>query len=113
MRKKILFLTLSKMENINERGIYTDLVRELGKRGVKVYIVCPREKRENLSTELDIQENIHILRVKTGNITKTKSLIEKGISTLMIANQYIIAIKKFYSNIKFDMHLYQVLEDLL
>ena len=44
----VLFLTLSKIENINERGIYTDLVRELSARGVNVYVVTPRQKREHL-----------------------------------------------------------------
>jgi len=102
----ILFLTLSKIENINERGIYTDLVRELSARGVNVYVVTPRQKREHLPTELARQDNIHLLKVKTGNITSTKSFIEKGISTIMIQHQYIKAIKKYFKDVHFDMILY-------
>ena len=102
----ILFLTLSKMENINRRGIYTDLVRELSERGINVYIVCPRQKRENLPTELTREGNINILKVRTGNITATKSFIEKGISTIRIEDQYLNAIKKYFNNIKFDMVMY-------
>ena len=102
----ILFLTLSKIEDTSQRGIYTDLLRELSKRGINVYIVSPRQKRENLPTELAKEGNINILKVKTGNITKTKSFIEKGISTIRIEEQYLSAIKKYFSGIKFDMVMY-------
>ncbi len=102
----ILFLTLSKIEDINKRGIYTDLVRELSERGINVYVVCPRQRRENLPTELFKSNNINILKVKTGNITSTKSFIEKGISTILIESQYLNAIKTHFKNIKFDMVIY-------
>lgn len=94
------------MENINQRGIYTDLVRELSKRGINMYVVSPREKRQNLPTEFVSEGNINILKVKTGNITKTKSFIEKGISTIRIEDQYLNAIIKYFKNIKFDMVIY-------
>lgn len=102
----ILFLTLSNMEDINQRGIYTDLVRQLSEKGVNVYIVSPRQERENLPTQLTKEGNINILKVKTGNITKTKSFIEKGISTIRIEGQYLNAIKKYFSGIKFNMVMY-------
>src|SRR5699024_6010853 len=102
----VLFLTLSKFDDIRQRGIYTDLVRELDRRGVKVYVVSPKERRQNMPTDLSIEGNINILRVKTGNITKTKYLIEKGVSTLMIEYQYLKAIKKYFPNLKFDMIMY-------
>lgn len=35
----VLFLTLSNMENIYDRGIYSDLVRELAKRGINIHVV--------------------------------------------------------------------------
>lgn len=102
----VLFLTLSKMENINQRGIYTDLIREMSNRGVNVYVVFPRQKRENLPTELLSKDNISILMVRTGNITQTSSFIEKGISTVMLECQYLNAIKKYLNNVKFDMIMY-------
>lgn len=94
------------MEDVNQRGIYTDFVRELNQRGINVYVVCPRQKRENLPTELVREGNINILTVKTGNITKTRSFIEKGISTLMVERQYLSAIKKYFSDVTFDMVIY-------
>lgn len=93
------------MEDIEGRGIYTDLVRELANREYQVYVVSPRERRMKLSTELHEENNIHSLRVKTGNITKC-NFIEKGISTLLIERQYLWAIKKYFKNIKFDMVMY-------
>lgn len=101
----VLFLTLSEMEDVHERGIYTDLVRELARRGLNVYVVFPREKRTNLSTELIDLKNIKLLKVKTGNITKT-GFIEKGISTLLIEEQYLWAIKKYFAGVHFDLVMY-------
>ena len=43
--------------------------------------------------------------MQIGNIQKT-NLIEKGISTLEIEQQYINAIKKYFNNEKFDLVLY-------
>ena len=73
----VLFLTLSNMENIDERGIYTDLVREFANRGINIYVVSPRERRRGLPTELIRRDKINILLVRTGNITKTSNFIEK------------------------------------
>ncbi|MEB2274189.1 glycosyltransferase family 4 protein [Bacillus sp. ILBB4] len=101
----ILFLTLSNMEDINQRGIYTDLVRELAYKGINMHVVSPREKRTSLPTELSIHDNIKVLKVRTGNITKT-NFIEKGISTLSIERQFLNAIFKYFSDIHFDMVLY-------
>ncbi|MDZ5473320.1 glycosyltransferase family 4 protein [Bacillus sp. 31A1R] len=101
----ILFLTLANMENISERGIYTDLVRELARRGTNVYVIFPRERRRGLFTELKASENIKLLKVRTGNITQT-NFIEKGISTLTIENQFLNAIKKYFPDVRFDLVMY-------
>lgn len=93
------------MENVNERGIYTDLVRELAGRGVNMYVVFPREKRMNLPTELSKVDNINLLKVRTGNITKT-NFIEKGFSTIAIERQYLRAVQKYLPHVQFDMVMY-------
>lgn len=41
----ILFLTVVDFDNIDEQGIYTDLLREFVKQGHKVYVVSPVERR--------------------------------------------------------------------
>ena len=46
-----------------------------------------------------------MLRVKTGNLTKS-NLFEKGLSTIFIEYQFINAIKKYLSDIRFDLVVY-------
>lgn len=101
----ILFLSIGKLDNVAERGIYTDLLREFRDHGHNVYVMCPREKRLNLPTEYSVEDQVTFLRVKTGNITKT-NIIEKGISTIMIEKLFQKELKKYFSSIKFDLVLY-------
>ena len=93
------------MEDINLKGIYTDLVRELVARGIKMHVVFPRERRAGLPTELIAENNLKLLKVKTGNITKT-NIIEKGITTLTIEQQFLKAVKKNLKNVHFDLIMY-------
>lgn len=102
---KVLFLTLGSISHVSTRGIYTDLIREFRDRGDEVYVVCPRERRHGKPTESVIEDGINLVRVKTGNITKT-NIIEKGISTLLIEWQFIQAIRKHLGQIRFDLLLY-------
>ena len=101
----ILFLSLGRYWTINESEGYTDLLREFVRHGDKVYIVSPTERREGKETQLIEEDQSVILKVKTGNIQKT-NFIEKGISTVMIESQFLHAIKKYFSNTKFDLVLY-------
>lgn len=105
MKMKILFLTIGKFENIEARGIYPDFLRYFRNKGHEVYVVTHHQRRENLPTELDENDGAHILSVKIGNITKC-GIIEKGISTMTIGKKYKRAIKKYFSNIKFDLIMY-------
>ena len=101
----VLFLTLARISNIEERGIYTDLIREFVRHGHIMHIVVPAERRFHQSTELQDGGNVKILRVWTFNIQKT-NLIEKGIGTLLLEYQYQKAIQKYWKNAKFDLILY-------
>lgn len=101
----ILFLSLGRYWTIKESEGYTDLLREFIRHDNKVYILSPTERREGKETQLIEEENSVILKVKTGNIQKT-NFIEKGISTVMIESQFLSAIKKYFSDVKFDLVLY-------
>lgn len=101
----ILFLSLSRFDDINVRGIYSDLVREFIKRDNKIYIASPTERRFGKSTHLIEQPNCQILKIRTLNIQKT-NIIEKGIGTLLIEWQFDRAIKKYWGKINFDLVLY-------
>ncbi len=105
----LLFLSLGRYDeyNITENGIYTSLLREIKKNGYNVYVISPIEKR-NYDGEIEKVKcigGIHYLDVKIGNITKTNK-IEKGISTISIENQFLRAIKVWFSDVKFDIVVY-------
>lgn len=102
---KILFLTLIKIKSLEERGIYTDLLRKFRDEGCEVFIVCPSERRDKKSTHLIKENGASILNVRTFNLQKT-NVIEKGIGTLAIEYQYLQTIKKYFSKSKFDLLLY-------
>lgn len=101
----ILFLSLSNIETISQSGIYTDLLRKFNEHGHNVFVVSPRERKNNLPTTHEVNEGVELLKVKIGNIQKV-NFIEKGISTLLIERQFIHAIKKYYSHVKFDLVIY-------
>lgn len=101
----VLFLTLLGFDSLRERNIYTDLLREFVKNGHQVYVISPAEKRQNIETHLIEEENATILRLQIGNTQKT-NVIEKGISTVMIEPQFKTAIRKYFSDVKFDLVLY-------
>lgn len=101
----ILFLTMSRMNDINAKGIYPDLMRELIKAGHEIYIAAPSERRFQEETHIIEAEHCKILRIKVGNLQKT-NLIEKGISTILVESQFKTAIKKHFPNVKFDVVLY-------
>jgi len=101
----ILFLTLFKIEKLEERGIYTDLLRKFRDEEHNVFVVSPLERRDKKATYLLKEEGVAILRVRTFNLQKT-NVIEKGIGTLAIENQYLRAIKNYFSGTKFDLIMY-------
>ena len=101
----ILFLTLSSFGSLQQKDIYTDLLREFDKNGHKVCIISPVERRFKVATHIVKESNATILRLKIGNIQKTK-FIEKGISTVMVELLFRKAIQKYFSNVKFDLVLY-------
>ena len=101
----ILFLSIGRLDDLTQNSLYPDLLREIQSHGHNVYAVSPLEKRFNKETCLSKEAGIEILRVKIGNIQKT-NVIEKGISTLLIESQFKNAIKKYFSDVKFDLVIY-------
>jgi len=101
----IIFLTLARVADIEERGIYQDLMRKFRDEGHQVFIVTAVERRLGQETSLVDRHGVKILNVKTLNIQKT-NILEKGIGTLMIELQFQKAIKKYLGNVKFDLITY-------
>ena len=101
----VIFLTLARIDDVEIRGIYQDLMRKFRDEGHQMYIVCPVERRLGLATSLVENHGVKVLNVKTLNIQKT-NVVEKGLGTLLIESQYKSAIKKYLPDVKFDLILY-------
>lgn len=101
----IIFLTMSRIADINESGIYQDLLRKFRDAGYRVYIVTPRERSLGMKTERVEKNGATVLGVRTLNLQKT-NIIEKGIGQVSIEMLYKRAIKKYLKGIRFDLILY-------
>jgi glycosyltransferase involved in cell wall biosynthesis len=101
----ILFLTILKIDTIDDRGVYPDLMRKFQKEGHNVHIVTPLERRYRKKTALEQNGNVSVLKVNTLNIQKT-NLIEKWLATQLINFQYLKGIRKYFSEIDFDIIIY-------
>ena len=67
----IIFLTLVRISDVEERGIYQDLMRKFRDEGHQVYIVSSVERRLGRETSLVDCHGVKILYVKTLNVQKT------------------------------------------
>jgi glycosyltransferase involved in cell wall biosynthesis len=105
MPVKLVFLSLSRIDSLNERGIYHDLLREFVNNGYDITIVCPLERSTNISTRVIRGSNITILQVKTLNIQKC-NVFEKGLATLSLNYLFKRAIRKYIKDYRFDLILY-------
>ena len=102
---RILFLTITRINDISERHIYTDLIRKFRDEGHEIYTVCTSERRNKEKTNYALIDKVHLLKVWTLNAQKT-TLFEKGLCTLLIDKQFLKSIKKYFYNIHFDLILY-------
>ena len=101
----IIFLTMSNLQSIAERGIYSDLMRKFRDKSHQVTIVSPRERRTGEHTNLKEIDNVQILGVRTLNLQKT-NVIEKGLGQVLVESQFKKAIKKHLGDVKVDLILY-------
>jgi glycosyltransferase involved in cell wall biosynthesis len=102
---KILFLTLVRIDRIDDQGIYQDLIRKFRENDHEIIVVYPNERKYGIKTKLIEENSIKLLSVWTPNIQKT-NLIEKGLSTILIEFFYYFAIKRFLKISDFDLILY-------
>lgn len=101
----ILFLTMARLYNLEQKGIYPDLLRKFVNEGHNVVIAAPAERRMNEVTSLKKYDGYSVLRIKVGNLQKT-NIIEKGISTVLLESQFLSAVKKYCNDIRFDLVMY-------
>lgn len=103
--KNILFLSFIRYNTMNVHDFYADILRNYIRDGHHVYVVTPVESKYNVETSVLKEEGCDILQVKIGGYFNVNS-VRKGITLIEIEYQVISAIKKYWSNIKFDLVLY-------
>ena len=101
----ILFLTLNRFESLDDRTIYSDLLKEFHKNGHSIYAISPIERRYGKGTYLVNGERFVVLRLKIGNIQKT-NIIEKGVSTITIEHKIKRAIRLYFADVTFQLVLF-------
>lgn len=102
----ILFLTIGRFASIEAHSIYADLLRCFRDHGHEIYTITPYEKKTGKKTELVHEKGAHILHIETGNVTGANNLISKGFAQVSLEPTFIKAIKKYFSDVKFDLVMY-------
>ena len=95
-KRKILFITLARIDDINVSGIYTDLISKFVSEGYDATIICPIERRFGLNSRIINSNGVRIIQVKSLNIQKT-NVLEKIASTFLLE---FLLIKSFLKNCK-------------
>lgn len=102
----VLLITLSNFNNINDDGIYSDLMREFKKAGHKVTVFCLNNIEDNVSCQIRYQDDKCIVyHINTGSIQKT-STIKKGINTFLVDYKLKKVTKALLKNQNIDILLY-------
>lgn len=105
INKRVLFITLIEINDINDRNIYADLIRFMIQKGHHITLLSPIERRNKHDSVIKIYDNYTIVNVKILNIQKT-NIIEKTISTLLIDSIFKNTIKNKLTNNIFDLAIY-------
>ena len=100
----ILYLTL-KNPNLNESGIYPDLINALTKAGHKVTIAFADSPKNTPHTEIITEYGVRIMKVTTGEMFGV-NFIKKGINTLRLEPKLKNAIRTHLKGEHFDLVLY-------
>lgn len=101
----ILFLTVVRIDDVEERGIYTDLLREFRANGHNVFVAYPSERRYKEKTGVRVSNGITLLNIHSLNVQKT-NLFEKGIATLSFEKLFFRALRKYFPSLEVDLVLY-------
>lgn len=101
----LLFLSISKLPHMSGHSIYVDLLHEFLRNGHNIFVVCALDVKEGLKTNLSVEDNCKVVRVKTGN-NSTTNLIQKGLTAMNLPKQYTAAIKQYFNDVTFDLVLY-------
>ena len=101
----ILFLTLTDFRSFDEHTIYTDLLTEFYRIGHSVYVISPTDRAHSREAGLIRAEQGTILKLPIGRVQKTGP-IRKGIATVTLESKFSQGIRKYFSDVTFDLVVY-------
>ncbi|MFN4084406.1 MAG: glycosyltransferase family 4 protein [Spirosomataceae bacterium] len=105
MSKEILYISMIPIKNVEDRNIFTDLIRCFLREGHRITVICPTERKEKEKTRVERTGNLTLLHVKIFNYQKT-NVIEKGLSLLTIQFLFRKAMLKYLSFDRLDLVYY-------
>ncbi|HYW33940.1 MAG TPA: glycosyltransferase family 4 protein [Balneolaceae bacterium] len=100
----ILFVTIS-WPGKERHNLYSDLMEKFKENEHEVYVLTNSPRRTGNPTSYTIENNIHVLRVKTGNVSKTNP-VEKSLSLLLLEWQLKRGLNRYFNNETFDLILF-------
>jgi len=100
----ILFVTIAWPDK-GKKNLYTDLMHTFRDNGHSVHILASQPKRSGKSTSYEQEDGMDVLRVKTGNVSKTGPL-EKSLSLLLLGWQFKAGVRKYLNDKNFDLILF-------
>ena len=100
----ILFVTVA-WPGKGKRNLYSDLIHTFRDHGHSVHVLTSQPKRSGETTSYIKENRIDVLRVRTGNISKTGPL-EKSLSLLMLGWQLKAGVNKYMRYKEFDLILF-------
>ena len=104
-RLNILFIASMPIENVDDRGIFPDLVRALAEKGHRVIAVSAAERREKRPTTVKQEGSVTILQVKTLN-NRRVFFLEKALSVVLTPYLFGRAITKHVGKEPIDLIVY-------
>jgi glycosyltransferase involved in cell wall biosynthesis len=102
----VLFLMISFPDIRKNYNLYSLLAEEFYKNGHNIWVATLLENKYNKETYYEEVNGLNILHVRAGNWFNTNSVIEKGITTITIANYFKKEINKHFADIKYDLVIY-------
>lgn len=96
---KVLFLTLIDFNSLQERNIYTDLLREFVKNGHKVCAISPVERKKGIKTHMIKEKNVRILKLQIGNKPERSRNVLKFTENISLISRCMMAQWNLYPNL--------------
>ncbi len=100
---KILYLTISDINDFQKEGLHSDLIRTLINEGNEVMTFSAK-----ITGKMEVLSSLKnpIVKVKVGEIKGNSNLIKKGLNLALISFKFKKAIKKYCKEQNFDIVLY-------